>query len=71
MVRLSTVPVILRPRVSGNADLLGEIVHHGEGYILRRTREIPGVLEELEQHGKPQARRALLGLDEQPVLRDD
>src|SRR5215472_8082636 len=57
-----TVPIILRPGVRGHADLLSEIVHHGEGHLLRCTREIPRVLEELEQHSKPQARRALLGL---------
>src|SRR2546430_14838508 len=66
-----TVPVILRPRVRGHADLLSEMVHHDEGHILRRTREIPGVLEELEQHDKTQARRTLLGLDERPVFGDD
>lgn len=62
---------IQRPRVSGNADLLSEMVHHGEGHLLRRTREIPSILEELEQHGKPQARRAMLVLDQRPFSRDD
>src|SRR5207248_3581970 len=62
---------ILRPCVRWNADLLGEMVHYGEGHILRCTRESPGVLEEFQQHGKPQARRASLALEQPPVLRDD
>ena len=66
-----TVPVILRPGGRGHADLLSEMVHHGEGHLLRCTRELPRVLEELAQHRNHQARRALLGLDARPVLRAD
>src|SRR5215471_8211625 len=42
-----TVPIILRPGVRGHANLLGEMVYHGEGDILRRPWERPGVLKEL------------------------
>ena len=66
-----TVPIILRPGVRGHANLLGEMVHHGEGDILRRLWESASVLEELQQHGHPQARCVLRRLDERPSLRED
>src|SRR3989442_2451028 len=40
-----TIPVILRPHVCGHADLLGEMVDHGQGHVLRRPWERPGILE--------------------------
>src|SRR5262249_2517454 len=46
-----TVLIILRPGVRGHANLLGEMVHDGEGDILRCLWESPNVLEELQQHG--------------------
>lgn len=66
-----TVPIILRPGVRGHANLLGEMVHDGEGDILRCLWERPSVLEELQQHGQPQTRCVLLRLDERPILRED
>jgi hypothetical protein len=66
-----TVPGILRPCISRHADLLGDMVHDGEGDILRRPWESPGVLEELEEHGKSQARGSMLVLDQRPFSREN
>ena len=66
-----TVPGILRPGVSRHPDLLGDMVHDGEGDILRRPWKSPGVLEELEEHGKTQARGPMLVLDQWPFSREN
>jgi hypothetical protein len=65
------VPGILRPHVSGHADLLGEMVDHGQGHVLRRPWESPGILETFQQHGKAQARGAMLMLDQRPFSRNN
>jgi hypothetical protein len=65
------VPGILCPEVSRHADLLGDMVHDGEGDILRRPWERPSVLEELEEHGKAQARGAMFVLDQRPFSREN
>src|SRR5687768_9034787 len=61
-----TVPGILRPGVCRHADWLGHMVHDRQGYILRRPWKRPGVLEELEEHSKSQARGPMLVLDQRP-----
>jgi hypothetical protein len=65
------VPGILRPEVRRHADLLGDMVHDGEGDILRCSWECAGVLEELEDHGKSQARGPMLVLDQRPFSREN
>jgi hypothetical protein len=65
------VPGILHPEVSRHADLLGDMVYDGEGDILRRPWERPSVLEELEEHGKAQARGAMFVLDQRPFSREN
>jgi hypothetical protein len=47
------------------------MVHDGEGDILRCPWERPGVLEELEEHGKSQACGPMLVLDQWPFSREN
>ena len=47
------------------------MVHDGEGDILRRPWKSPGVLEELEEHGKIQPRGPMLVLDQRPFFREN
>jgi hypothetical protein len=51
--------------------LLGDMVDYGEGDLLRRPWERPGVLEELEEHGKAQPRGPMLVLDQRPFSREN
>jgi hypothetical protein len=47
------------------------MVHDGEGDILWRPWESPGILEELAEHGKSQARGPMLVLDQRPFSREN
>ena len=61
------IPVIVSPLQGHDVDLTGDVLNDNTGDILPLLGKTPLVLEELQQDGKPQARRpALVG--EQPLL---
>ena len=67
-----TVPDILRPGVSWHADLLGDMVHNGgRGTSWRCPWESSSILEELQEHGKAQARGPMFVLDQRPFSRGE
>jgi len=63
------LPGVAVPRRRGHADLGGDGLDRGQRHVLGAAREAALGLEQLEQHGKAQARRAALVAEQRAVGR--